>query len=316
MSHPLLSLKHFGFSVLVVACAAIPVNFVYAQTSDVSSQCTIPTGAAHVTLSGFISDPSGAMLHGAFVTLTCGTTTLQATTDATGRYTLQLLPSTYSLVVAAKGFTTKQQPLKVSCAGNNSQDLILNIAQDNSSIEVRAGANGYEVNESSEATRTDTPIREIPQAVYVIPQQLLRDEQVIRLADAVRNVSGVTLAEDAGGRQERVTMRGFVTDTTFQDGFRNGPSSNATFSDFANVERMDILKGPSSTVFGRLDPGGVVNLVTKQPLSEHYYSVTMQGGSYQLLRPTIDASGPLTTNKALLYRFIASGQDSGSFRDF
>lgn len=111
-------------------------------------------------------------------------------------------------------------------------------------------------------------------------------------------------------------MRGFVTDTTFQDGFRNGPTSNATFPDFANVERVDILKGPSSTVFGRLDPGGVVNLVTKAPLSEHYYSVTMQGGSYQLLRPTIDASGPLTENKTLLYRFIASGQDSQSFRDF
>ena len=132
----------------------------------------------------------------------------------------------------------------------------------------------------------------------------------------MRNVSSVTIAEDAGGRQERVTIRGFVTDTTFQDGFRNGPTSNATFPDFSNVERVNILKGPSSTVFGRLDPGGVVHLVTKQPLSEHYYSLTMQGGSYQLLRPTIDASGPLTANKALLYRFIASGQDRQSFRDF
>lgn len=252
----------------------------------------------------------------AHVTLSCGDISLAATTDATGEYSVQLPAGTYKLSVAANGFTTKEQSFQVLPNSANQKDLVLNISQDNSTIEVRAGAQGYDVDESSEATRTDTAIRDIPQAVYVIPEQLLRDQQVVRLADAVRNVSGVTIAEDAGGRQERVTIRGFVTDTTFQDGFRNGPTSNATFPDFANVERVDILKGPSSTVFGRLDPGGVVNLVTKQPLSEHYYSVTMQGGSYQFLRPTIDASGPLTADKSLLYRFIASGQDSQSFRDF
>ena len=316
MPRPLLSLKHFAFSIFVVACTGIQIDFVSAQAPEVSSPCSIATSASQATLSGFVSDPSGAMLHDAFVTLSCGAVKLQTTSDATGRYSFPLVPGTYSLTVAAKGFTTKEQLLKISDIGNNSLNLILNVAQENSTIEVQAGANGYEVNESNAATRTDTPIREIPQAVYVIPQQLLRDEQVIRLADAVRNISGVTIAEDAGGRQERVTMRGFVTDTTFQDGFRNGPTSNATFPDFSNVDRVDILKGPSSTVFGRLDPGGVVNLVTKQPLSEHYYSVTMQGGSYQLLRPTIDASGPVTANKALFYRFIASGQDSQSFRDF
>ena len=72
----------------------------------------------------------------------------------------------------------KEQSLKVSGVGSNSQDLIFNVAQENSTIEVRAGANGYEVSESNEATRTDTPIREIPQAVYVIPQQLLRTNRL------------------------------------------------------------------------------------------------------------------------------------------
>ncbi|WP_162536937.1 TonB-dependent receptor [Granulicella sp. WH15] len=279
------------------------------------SACPSPTGAT-VTLSGIVSDPTGAILHDARVTLSCGEIAVHGTTDAAGKYSVQIPAGAYKLMVEANGFTTKEQSFQVQANQANQQDLILNVAQQNSTIEVRAGAKGYEVNESSEATRTDTAIRDIPQAVYVIPQQLLQDQQVVRLADAVRNVSGVTIAEDAGGRQERVTIRGFVTDTTFQDGFRNNSNANATFPDFANVQRVDILKGPSSTVFGRLDPGGVVNLVTKQPLSEHYYSVTMQGGSYQFLRPTIDASGPLTANKALLYRLIASGQDSQSFRDF
>ncbi|MBB6145277.1 iron complex outermembrane receptor protein [Silvibacterium bohemicum] len=290
--------------------------FVSVPNSGYAQSACPSHGDPEVTLSGIISDPSGALLRDAQVTLTCGNLAVSATTDATGAYTVQLPAGTYSLAVVSKGFTTKQQTFQVLPNRANQQDLVLNVAQENSTVEVRAGAQGYAVSENSEATRTDTSIRDIPQAVYVIPEQVLQDQQVIRLADAVRNVSGVTIAEDAGGRQERVTLRGFVTDTTFQDGFRNASNANATFPDFANVERVDILKGPSSTVFGRLDPGGVVNLVTKQPLSEHYYSATMQGGSYQLLRPTIDASGPLTANKSLLYRFIASGQDSQSFRDF
>ena len=106
MPRPLLSLKHFGFSVLVVACPTIPVQFLHAQTSDISSQCSIPTSASQVSLSGLISDPSGAMLHDAVVTLSCGAIKLQATTDATGRYSLQLVPGIYSLTAAAKGFTT------------------------------------------------------------------------------------------------------------------------------------------------------------------------------------------------------------------
>ena len=308
-------LKHFVFLSLIVAVVVFSAAVSHAQNSA-APLCATSDKLPRVAISGIVSDPSGAILHDVTVTVTCGTTRLRATTDANGRYSLELAPGVYSLTVAADGFTAKEQMLAVSANGNHEEDLILNVAQENSTIEVHAGAKGYEATESSEATRTDTPIRDIPQAVYVIPQQVLQDEQVVRLADAVRNVSGVTIAEDAGGRQERVTLRGFVTDTTFQDGFRNGPTSNATFPDFANVERVDILKGPSSTIFGRLDPGGVVNLVTKQPLSEQYYSVTMQGGSYQLLRPTVDASGPLTANRDLLYRFIASGQDSQSFRDF
>ena len=303
-------MSRFLLSLIFVVVLAIPSQ----RSSYAQNACPAPTDPT-VALTGIVSDPTGAILRDAQVTLSCGESSVRGVTDATGRYSVQLPSGTYKLTVAANGFTTKEQSFQVLRNRTNQQDLILNVAQQNSTVEVRAGAQGYEVNESNEATRTDTAIRDIPQAVYVIPEQLLRDQQVVRLADAIRNVSGVTIAEDAGGRQERVTMRGFVTDTTFQDGFRNASNANATFPEFANVQRVDILKGPSSTVFGRLDPGGVVNLVTKQPLSEHYYSITMQGGSYQFLRPTIDISGPITANKSLLYRFIASGQDSQSFRD-
>ncbi len=316
MLRPFFPIRYFGVVLFFAVIVWVPNCFLYAQGANLAEPCTAGGSDAPVMVSGIVSDPSGATLHDAVVALSCGATKVETATDSSGRYTVHVVPGTYNLTVAANGFIAKEQALHVAPDQPNVADLILDLAPQFTTVEVRAGSNGYTATESNEATRTDTPIREIPQAVYVVPQQLLRDQQVVRLADAVRNVSGVTIAEDAGGRQERVTIRGFVTDTTFQDGFRNGPTSNATFPEFANVERIDILKGPSSTVFGRLDPGGVVNLVTKQPLPDHYYSVTMQGGSYQFLRPTIDASGPVNADKTVLYRFIGSGQDSQSFRDF
>ena len=102
MPRPLSSLKHFAVSFFVVVSAAIQVHSVYAQAPDVSSQCVVATSASQVTLSGFVSDPSGAMLHDAFVTLSCGAVKLQATTDATGRYSFQLVPGIYNLTVAAR----------------------------------------------------------------------------------------------------------------------------------------------------------------------------------------------------------------------
>ncbi len=172
------------------------------------------------------------------------------------------------------------------------------------------------MNESSEATRTDTAIRDIPQAVYVVPAQVLRDQQVVRLADAVRNVSGVTIAEDAGGRQERVTMRGFVTDTTFQDGFRKTQ---------ALMRHFRISPMLSASIFSRGLPrlsSGVSIPVESSIWSQSSPSRTATIASRCRAAP-INSCGPRSMLPALSRpinrcsnRFIASGQDSQSFRDF
>lgn len=112
-------------------------------------------------------------------------------------------------------------------------------------------------------------------------------------------------------------MRGFTSSrNTYKDGIRNDFNSNRAYHEFSNVERVEVLKGPASVLYGRLDPSGVVNMVTKRPLAEHYFSLTFLGGSFDFQRPQIDLSGPLNKSKSLLYRLNAAYDHSDTFRDF
>ena len=178
-----------------------------------------------------------------------------------------------------------------------------------------AGQGSYRVPDATTATRTDTPIRDIPASIQVVPRQVLQDQRAVRLQDALQNVSGVTQAGNYGGTGAGgYIIRGFSQDGNFRNGFRD--SDFFTLSDIANLERVEVLKGPASVLFGQAEPGGIINLVTKQPLSEPYYAADFTVGSYDFYRPTFDFSGSLNSDKTLLYRLNVAYQNSGSFRDF
>ncbi|MBF2014946.1 MAG: TonB-dependent siderophore receptor [Rivularia sp. T60_A2020_040] len=173
---------------------------------------------------------------------------------------------------------------------------------------------GYRVPNSSTATKTDTPLRDIPQSIQVIPREILKDQGIIRVQDALRNVSGSTSAGYYQGFSEYLSLRGFNANL-----FRNGLRSYQGFGGFietTDVERIEVLKGPASVLFGDAPPGGLVNLVTKQPLAQPFYSVEGTISSFSTYRGAIDLSGPLNDSKSLLYRFNTSYENAGSFRDF
>jgi iron complex outermembrane recepter protein len=171
----------------------------------------------------------------------------------------------------------------------------------------------YRVPEASGATRTDTPIRDIPQSIQVIPRQVLKDQQVTRLTDAIRNVSGIVEGDTFAGTVDNFNIRGFDSNSTFRDGFRE-PS--ITLRELANIEQIEVLKGPASVLYGNAEPGGIINLVTKRPLSTPYYSSDFSIGSFSYYRPSIDISGPLDPDKSLLYRLNVAYENGSSFRDF
>jgi iron complex outermembrane recepter protein len=174
---------------------------------------------------------------------------------------------------------------------------------------------GYNPSSATTATRTDTPIRDIPQSIQVIPRQVLEDQQVTRLQDALQNVSGLTRWGNYGGNESGAyTIRGFYQEGNFRNGFRD--NDFYSISDPANIERIEVLRGPSSVLFGQAQPGGIINIITEQPLDEPYYSLEFTGGQFSFYRPELDISGPITDDGDLRYRLNLAYQNSGSFRDF
>ncbi|MEH2393760.1 MAG: TonB-dependent siderophore receptor [Nostoc sp.] len=197
--------------------------------------------------------------------------------------------------------TNQTQPNQPSASGDQPIELVVTGEQD-----------GYRVPDSTTATRTDTPQRDIPQSIQVIPQQVIKDQQITRISDAVRNVSGVTPQGGYAGSTDNYNIRGFTT----YDNLRNGFAVQDNFVNPTNIERIEVLKGPASVLYGQFEPGGVVNYITKQPLSEPYYSAEFTAGSFSTYRPSIDISGPLNSDRTLLYRLNTAYENFGSFIDF
>jgi iron complex outermembrane recepter protein len=166
------------------------------------------------------------------------------------------------------------------------------------------------------ATKTDTPIMETPVSIQVIPKGLIADKQSITLPDAVNgHVSGVLGRTGGGYLYDNFIIRG-LPGSGFGDAYRNGLFNRQDIYDIANIEQIEILKGPSAVLYGRIEPGGLVNYVTKKPLVTPYYSLQQQFGSFDQYRTQIDATGPINQDKTLLYRLNGSYTNNESFRDF
>ncbi|MDV2994835.1 MAG: Vitamin B12 transporter BtuB [Chroococcidiopsis sp. SAG 2025] len=188
-------------------------------------------------------------------------------------------------------------------------------------IVVTGEREGYSVPDATTGTRTDIPLRDIPQSIQVIPREVIEDRNVVRLSELADNVSGVQAEQGYGGLSSQgYRIRGFITNF---ETLRNGFPDYGYFSprDVANVERVEFLKGPAAVLYGGSPTqyaggSGVVNTITKKPLSEPFYRANLTYGSYDFFRPSLDISGPLTEDKSVLYRLNVAYENADSFRDF
>ncbi|MEL6462181.1 MAG: TonB-dependent siderophore receptor [Cyanobacteria bacterium J06621_15] len=174
----------------------------------------------------------------------------------------------------------------------------------------------YRIIESSVGTRTDTPVINVPQSIQAIPDEVLDEQGVTNLGDAIRNSAGVTTGRVASDAPSITpVIRGFESKNTLRNGLRD--TTLGTLSEVTNIERIEVLKGPASVLFGQGDLGGTVNLITKVPLNEPLYKFDFQAGQFGLYRPSIDITGPLgNRSDSPAYRLTSSYQWSDSFRDF
>ncbi|MEM8544932.1 MAG: TonB-dependent siderophore receptor, partial [Cyanobacteria bacterium P01_H01_bin.119] len=176
------------------------------------------------------------------------------------------------------------------------------------------GSRYFEPNTST-ATRTDTPLRDIPQSIQVIPREVLEDQQVITLGDALRNASSVVRSERIFNG-EVFTIRGFSGATILRDGFRLTDGARVGFLGLSNLESVEVLKGPAAILAGSVEPGGAINLVSAQPLSEPFYELGLRLGNRTLIEPSVDLTGPLTEDGRLLYRLNALHRTENDFRGY
>lgn len=157
-----------------------------------------------------------------------------------------------------------------------------------------------------------------PLTVISIPMDILEDQQVNNVEDALRNVAGVTKFKQGNGGEEKFSIRGFdASQSLYKDGARINNVFNATniaTTETANIERYDILKGPASILYGQGEPGGVINYVTKKPKFTQYRSAEVIAGNNDYYRAEADFTGPLSD--AFAYRLVLSTEDSGNHRDF
>ncbi|MEM1369540.1 MAG: TonB-dependent siderophore receptor [Cyanobacteria bacterium P01_H01_bin.15] len=172
----------------------------------------------------------------------------------------------------------------------------------------------YFVPNAPSTLRTDVDIRDTPSSVTVIPQQVIEDQAATNVRDIVRNAAGVSFSNSNSGRQERFILRGFQAER-FRNGFRDNFTSSITEIDLANIERVEVLRGPASILFGQAEPSGIINFVTKQPLREPFYELAFTMGSFDFTRPILDFTGPLTADGSLAYRLNAAYENAGSFRN-
>lgn len=181
---------------------------------------------------------------------------------------------------------------------------------------------GYVANRGATATKTDTPIIQTPQSISVVTRDRMEAQNAQSVSDALRYTAGV-VAESNGPdpREDRVILRGIET-------FSSGPQYRDGLRDFAfngqggivmepyGLERIEVLRGPASVLYGQGTPGGLINLITKLPTQIPLYEIQLQYGSFDRKQAAFDLSGPIDDEGRFLYRLTGLARDADSQIDF
>ena len=166
---------------------------------------------------------------------------------------------------------------------------------------------GYRATRSGTATKTDTPLKEVPASISVVPAQLMKDQAMQSMGDVFRYVPG-TLMHQGESNRDQIVIRG---NSTTADFYVNGVRDDAqVYRDLYNLERVEVLKGPAGMIFGRGGAGGVVNRVTKKPVFDRVGEASLTLGSYDQRRGTFDYGNKLGDAAAFRINGMAEGANN------
>ena len=239
-------------------------------------------------------------------------------TKANGYFTLSVLPSgETTIVVHAIGYAAQQRTLKLTNKNYQGVDFVLQERSDAlPTVDVMGRREqSYKNSVSFVGTKTATALKDVPQSINYVTKELILDQGAITVNDVVRNMSGV----NPYSFYNDFSIRGFrATGNRNSGNLVNGMRTQTSLwrqSSLANIERVEVIKGSASALFGNAAPGGVINRVTKKPLDVARQSVTLTAGSFGTTRAYTDLTGPLNDKKTLLYRLNLGYENTDGFRE-
>jgi len=292
---------------------AVPLPNDTVATDNAPVACTSKPNAPLRKLSGAVADPTGARIAHAQLTLTCGDFRATAVTGSDGTYSFAVSGGKYRVLVEAPNFGNLNQEVTVEDAASGTElNPVLRVGQLGSAVTVFVG-NEYATTESSGGTKTELPLSEVPQAISVVNRQLLDAQGVVKLDDALKNVAGVMPGGYYDG-WDYYRIRGFdASFNTYIDGLRGG---NGMMEETWGLESIEVLKGPSSALYGQSVLGGLVNIVTRKPVPDSFAHVQLTAGSFNFLDPAIDIGGSLNSSRTVYGRLAALYHSSDSFVNY
>lgn len=274
----------------------------------VTAFCVPAAAQAPLVFHGRVLDSTGAAIAGARASAGTGATVATAVTTGAGEFTLTLPPGSQTITIEAEGFLAATIAVNATAGGTESRTITLQVAGFQDSVTVAAPPR-YQTPAITSATKTLTPLREVPQSVTIVTHALIADQQMRSVADAVRYVPGVSLHQGENNR-DQIVLRGNSSSADF---FVNGVRDDVQYyRDLYNLERIEAVKGPNATMFGRGGGGGVINRVTKQAGFAPLQELSIRGGSFGERRITGDVDQPLSDRVA--FRLNGMYENDGSFR--
>lgn len=264
-------------------------------------------GQEQIRVTGVIRNEAGQPIPHASVVVNNQT----VISSASGEFTIPVLaPGNYRFRVSSVGYLPKEIAVTVTPEQSELPVIILTAAVGElQTVEITGRRDdGYKASYSFAATKIAIPVTEIPSTVSTITQELIRDRQAVRFDDVARNTN---VRVTNNGRS--VIIRGFVSTNRLINGLRT-LTDNYRFAAISPVvESYEVIKGPSSSMFGNMSPGGVINLVTKKPLAQKHQQMSFSLGSFNTVRGDLDFTGKVTDDGAVLYRINAFGQLSDTW---
>jgi catecholate siderophore receptor len=289
--------------VLVLACASA-----VSASPSASAQSNSPD----LTIRGVVLDSTDAAIVGARVEASSAAETQPASTitDPTGTFILYVKAGRYDLRIAADGFSILQASVTATSATEKPTEFVLQVPGVREAVTVTASG-GYQIAALRTATKTPTPLIDVPQSVTIVTSELIKDQMMMSVGDVMRYVPGVMVHQGENNRDQIIVRGNSSSADFFVDGVRDDVQY---YRDVYNLARVEALKGPNAMIFGRGGAGGVVNRVGKVAEFGASREIAVQGGMFGNRRITAGINQPLSNKVAL--RLDGMFEASNSFRDY